>query len=202
GNGATVTLSGGATATQIANASGNYTFSGLASGTYTVTPTRSGFTFTPASTQVSVAGANVTGVNFAGSNSTGETIFTTQTPSVTNVSDSSTTNYELGTVFKTDVAGQIKAIRFWKASSETGTHTGHIWSSTGALLATVTFASETASGWQQQALAAPLSIAANTSYVVSVNTGNTFYVASNSGLATSVVNQDLSTIVGNNGVYI
>jgi hypothetical protein len=37
--------------------------------------------------------------------------------------------------------------------------------------------------------------------VVTVNTGSTYYVATNSGLATSVVNGNLRTPVGNNGVY-
>jgi hypothetical protein len=68
-------------------------------------------------------------------------------------------------------------------------------------LASVTFSGETASGWQQQNLTTPLSILANTQYVVSVNTGNNYYVATSGGLASSVVNGDLSTVVGNNGVY-
>jgi hypothetical protein len=99
------------------------------------------------------------------------------------------------------VAGQVTAIRFWKDSNETGTHTGRIWSTTGQVLASVTFSGETASGWQQQNLTTPLSILANTQYVVSVNTGNNYYVATSGGLASSVVNGDLSTVVGNNGVY-
>ena len=65
GNAATVTLSGAATATTTANASGNYTFSGLANGAYTVTPSKTGYTFTPASQNVTVNGANVTAGNFS-----------------------------------------------------------------------------------------------------------------------------------------
>ena len=80
--------------------------------------------------------------------------------------------YELGMRFKSDVAGQITAIRFWKTPTETGTHVGRIWTTGGTLLASVTFTGETASGWQQQALATPLAIAANTEYIVSVPTGS------------------------------
>ena len=47
GNGATVTLSGAANATVTADASGNYQFSGLGNGSYTVTPSKAGFNFTP-----------------------------------------------------------------------------------------------------------------------------------------------------------
>src|SRR5882757_5125915 len=65
GNGATVALSGAATASTIADASGNYTFSGLANGSYTVTPSKTGFTFTPLNKAVTVNGANQSGVSFA-----------------------------------------------------------------------------------------------------------------------------------------
>jgi hypothetical protein len=128
-----------------------------------------------------------------------QTLFTTQIPALPNVHVGP---YELGTEFKSSVSGHIAAIRFWKSNSETGQHIGHIWSASGQLLASVTFASETASGWQQQSLPSPLAIAANTVYVVSVNSGgNAYYAATTTGLATQVINQNLSTVLGNNGVY-
>ena len=64
GANATVALSGTSDASTTADASGNYTFSGLANGSYTITPSKSGYTFTPASQPTTVSGANVTGVNF------------------------------------------------------------------------------------------------------------------------------------------
>jgi hypothetical protein len=200
-NGATVTLSAGGTtvATTLETTSGTFSFSNLANGSYVVTPSLASYVFNPTSTAVIVNGANVTGVSFSASDP--ETLFTTQTPAITGASDGSNVNYELGTLLQSDIAGQITAIRFWKDANETGTHTGHIWSSSGTLLATVTFTSETASGWQVQNLTTPLAITANTSYVVSVNTGNTYYVATTSGLASKVTNVDLSTVVGNNGVF-
>ncbi|HEY5580020.1 MAG TPA: carboxypeptidase regulatory-like domain-containing protein [Rhodoferax sp.] len=60
--GATITLTGGTIATT--DASGNYSFTGLANGSYTVTPTKAGNAFSPSSLAVSVSGANVTGTNF------------------------------------------------------------------------------------------------------------------------------------------
>jgi LmbE family N-acetylglucosaminyl deacetylase len=129
-----------------------------------------------------------------------ESLFTTQTPTITGKSDG--VNLELGMLFQSDTAGQITGIRFWKDASETGLHTGTIWSASGTRLASVTFCNETASGWQVQSLATPLSINANTTYVVSVNTGDTYYVDSNGGLASSITNMDLSNVVtANNGVY-
>jgi len=64
GSGATVVLSGAAGATTTTDASGNFTFTGLANGNYAVTPSDSGFTFTPANKSVAVSGGNQTGVNF------------------------------------------------------------------------------------------------------------------------------------------
>src|SRR5206468_5043255 len=66
GNGATVTLSGTASATTTANSSGAYSFTGLANGTYTITPSRTGYTFSPRSATVTISGANITsGADFA-----------------------------------------------------------------------------------------------------------------------------------------
>jgi hypothetical protein len=66
GSGAIVTLSqsGSIIATATADANGNYGFTSVANGTYTVTPTRSGFSFTPVNRAVTVNGANLTAINF------------------------------------------------------------------------------------------------------------------------------------------
>jgi Abnormal spindle-like microcephaly-assoc'd, ASPM-SPD-2-Hydin/Protein of unknown function (DUF1573) len=65
GSGTTLTLSGAASsATTTADGSGNYTFVGLANGTYTIAPSHAGFTFSPSSQSMTINGANVTGVNF------------------------------------------------------------------------------------------------------------------------------------------
>ncbi|HPC84077.1 MAG TPA: pre-peptidase C-terminal domain-containing protein [Thermoanaerobaculaceae bacterium] len=74
--GATVTA-GGVSAT--ADASGNYTVSGLTAGTYTVTPAKSGCTFTPASRSVTL-GPNATGVSFTATCGTGDTQLTSGVP--------------------------------------------------------------------------------------------------------------------------
>lgn len=61
-----VTISDGAGHTATSNISGTYTLSGLPAGTYTLTPGKSGYTFSPSSRQASVP-PNKTGVNFTGS---------------------------------------------------------------------------------------------------------------------------------------
>jgi hypothetical protein len=134
-------------------------------------------------------------------NGPAQTLFTSQTPAETGVTDGLGVEYELGMLFQADVPGQITAVRYWKDANDNGTHTGNIWSAAGQLLASVTFTNETASGWQQQTLAAPLSIPAGFAYVVSVNTASSYYVATDNGLAAQIVNQHLFTVAGTNGFY-
>ena len=74
-----------------------------------------------------------------------QTLLSTQTPVDMASSDGATVNYELGMRFSATVAGQIKAIRFYKSAQETGTHIGRIFAASGQQLAQVTFAGE--SGW-------------------------------------------------------
>jgi Carboxypeptidase regulatory-like domain len=63
--GVLITLSGTATGNTTTDASGNYSFTGLAAGDYTVTPSLAGFVFNPVSDVVTVSGAAVIGNNFA-----------------------------------------------------------------------------------------------------------------------------------------
>jgi invasion protein IalB len=78
GNGAALTLSGAASTTTTADSSGNYIFSGLPNGTYTVVPSHAGYTFIPSSQSMTVNGANVAGVNFTDSAAAVAPTITTQ----------------------------------------------------------------------------------------------------------------------------
>jgi len=60
----TMTLSGDASDTTTTDESGNYVFSDLADGSYTVTPSMNGYTFTPLESPVPVVGADETNVDF------------------------------------------------------------------------------------------------------------------------------------------
>ncbi|HYP02428.1 MAG TPA: carboxypeptidase regulatory-like domain-containing protein, partial [Pyrinomonadaceae bacterium] len=65
--GVTVTLSGSQNATTTTDASGNYSFAGVAAGgNYTVTPTLNGYTFAPPSRTVNNLSANQTALDFTG----------------------------------------------------------------------------------------------------------------------------------------
>jgi len=63
-SGVSVALTGSSTTTTTTDPLGNYTFAGLGSGTYTVTPTAAGYTFNPGAQTVMISGANISGVNF------------------------------------------------------------------------------------------------------------------------------------------
>ena len=88
-----------------------------------------------------------------------------------------------------------------RAQARPGIHTGRLWSAAGTLLAQQQFATETDSGWQTQALAAPFTLQPGTTYTISVN-ANAFFGSTLSGLATQNVSGPLRTVAdGSNGVY-
>jgi hypothetical protein len=82
---------------------------------------------------------------------------------------------EFGVRFTADYDGYITGIRFYKASTNNGTHIGHLWTNTGALLAFATFTSESSSGWQQVNFSNPVPVTANTVYVASYFTSSGHY---------------------------
>ena len=64
GGSGTSLVIGGALLVTTADATGNFNFTGVPNGTYTVTPGKYGYTFSPPNRSVTINGANVTGVNF------------------------------------------------------------------------------------------------------------------------------------------
>jgi len=111
----------------------------------------------------------------------------------------------LGVKFSTASSGSVTGIRFYKATTNTGTHIGSLWSATGTLLASATFSGETASGWQQVNFSTPVSITANTTYIASYLAPKGHYSDTSSGFASSGVKnpplQALANSTSPNGVY-
>jgi hypothetical protein len=113
---------------------------------------------------------------------------------------------ELGVKFRADSNGTITGIRFYKASTNTGTHVAKLWSITGQLLASATFTGETASGWQQVNFSNPVSITANTVYVASYYANVGHYADdqnyfANNGVDNSPLHALQNGVSGFNGVY-
>jgi hypothetical protein len=88
-------------------------------------------------------------------------------PASADVDSGDKNSIEVGFKFTSDVYGMVNGIRFYKASTNTGTHIGNLWTASGQLLASATFTTETASGWQQVNFAQPVLISPNTTYIAS-----------------------------------
>jgi Domain of unknown function (DUF4082)/Bacterial Ig-like domain len=109
--------------------------------------------------------------------------------------------------FRSDVAGFITGMRFYQFGTNTGTHSGSLWSNTGTLLATSSFSqNETGAGWQQLTFPVPVAITANTTYVASYHTNVGRYAASSSYFDVGVDNPPLHALAdgvdGSSGVYL
>ncbi|WP_455132091.1 DUF4082 domain-containing protein [Microbacterium aurum] len=115
--------------------------------------------------------------------------------------DADASPVELGLAFQTSTAGEVRAIRFYKATGNGGVHTGSLWGPNGQRLATVTFANETATGWQSATLDSPVTITPGAVYTVSYFAPQGHPSYASGALAGSVTSGPLSTIAGNNGRY-
>lgn len=131
--------------------------------------------------------------------STTYTLLGAETPAVSSVNDGTTV--QLGMTFSSSVDGRITALRFFKATGDSGTHTGVLWSSTGQRLATVEFQNETASGWQRAILSNPVAVTAGSSYTVSYVSSQGRYVTTGDYFSTAKVSGPLTAASGVNGVY-
>lgn len=128
------------------------------------------------------------------------------TPSQVDSGDSN--SVEVGVKFRADYNGYITGIRFYKSSTNTGTHIGNLWTASGSLLASATFTNETGSGWQQVNFSNPVAITANTVYVASYFAPQGHYSATSEFFASSGLDnppihllQNGANGVGPNGVY-
>ena len=130
---------------------------------------------------------------------TAEGLFTSaQTPAVLSDPDSAQVN--LGVKFVASEAGSIAGLTYYRGTGDTGTHTGSLWSSAGQLLATATFAAETASGWQTVYFSGPVTIAPNATYVASYHS-NGHYAATGDYFGATYTNGSLATPGPAAGVY-
>lgn len=127
------------------------------------------------------------------------TLLGQQTPATASVADNDAV--ELGMAFTSSVAGDVTAIRFHKGTGNTGTHLGRLWSSSGTLLASVTFTDETAAGWQTAELATPYTLTAGETYVVSYLAPNGHYSATGGAFASPVTSGPLTAAASGNGRF-
>lgn len=120
-----------------------------------------------------------------------ETIFTTQTPTVTGSGGQDV----LGTRFYSSVDGTITKVRMYADAQASGTHTITIWEyDTKTLLAGPFDWEITAgtTGWIEYELPTPLAITANTKYVVAISVGpNGLYAKGENQMSAPITNGNL-----------
>jgi hypothetical protein len=126
------------------------------------------------------------------------------TPTKPDSGDTSAVN--VGVKFTTSTAGAVTGVRFYKAATNVGTHTGSLWTAAGQLLGSVTFSNETASGWQTATFSQQIPVSANTTYVVSYlapsghySADANYFTSQSAGITPITATQAGGTAV--NGVY-
>ena len=120
------------------------------------------------------------------------------TPTTASTADTATV--QLGVKFRADVDGTVNGVRFYKGPLNVGTHTGSLWTSSGTLLATVTFTGESSTGWQTAFFSSAVNITADTTYIVAYTAPSGGYAVTVGGLSTAVDSGPLHTLPGG-GVY-
>jgi hypothetical protein len=106
---------------------------------------------------------------------TGVNLFGDTVPSTESAAD--TGALEVGMRFRSTVAGRLDGMRFFKGPLNGGVHVGHLWTTTGVLLATAYFMNESASGWQYAPFDIAVDIEANNDHVVSYQAPQGGYAA-------------------------
>ena len=129
----------------------------------------------------------------------GYTLLGGATPTVTTSGDLN--SIELGVRFTADRDGQVAGVRFYKGTGNTGTHTGTLWSASGAALATGTFQNESAGGWQTLLFSAPVAVTAGAVYTASYHAPNGNY-SYTSGYFSGGLNAPPLHATADNGSYL
>jgi hypothetical protein len=145
----------------------------------------------PASIRVNVAG--------------GPTVWTSRS-APDNKQHNDPNSVELGMKFRSNVAGFVTGIRFFKGPNNKGPHVGSLWSVDGRKLASLTFDKVKEEGWQAAYFASPVPISANTTYVVSYFAPKGWYAADARFFTKEVRSGPLTALAdgadGPNGVFI
>jgi hypothetical protein len=161
-----------------------------------------------------IAACSVEGVNGEGEDldstsdalAAGEVTLFRSTDRPTILADTDTKAVELGVRFRSDVAGTVTGIRYYRSAANTGAHTAHLWSSAGTLLASATFPNATTTGWQTVRFPTAVAITAGRTYVASYHTDVGRYSADVSyftgkGKDTPPLHAPTDTASAHNGVY-
>jgi endonuclease/exonuclease/phosphatase family metal-dependent hydrolase len=113
---------------------------------------------------------------------------------------------EVGVRFRSNVAGTVEALRFYRGTGNSSGYTARLWTSTGTLLAQVPVRDVRIPGWQEGLLSKPVTLTAGATYVVSYYSSNGQFARDVDGFASALVSGNLTApagaSVGGNGVYV
>ena len=124
------------------------------------------------------------------------------TPAGTASDTNTTQGVELGLQFTSDVSGYVTGIQFYHVSQDTGATVGHLWDNNGALMEPVTFATNSAVGWQEADFSQPKWITAGHVYTVSYSDAADRFGATGSyNFASGGQAAPLHSLTTGNGVF-
>lgn len=107
---------------------------------------------------------------------------------------------ELGLRIRPNVNGKTSTVKFFKSRQDTAiTHTVNIWNANGELLGTGQSKNESKKGWQSVVLAKPVTMTANSTYVISYHTAK--YVATNNYFKADITKGPITIFGSRNGVF-
>lgn len=107
----------------------------------------------------------------------------------------------LGMKFRASVPGQITGVRFYKVPGDGSQHVGLLYDAANPThaLAAVTFAGETAYGWQKATFSPAVSIDANKTYVIAYYSPLGYYASTSPAFAQPVINGPLHGLAYSEG---
>jgi hypothetical protein len=127
-----------------------------------------------------------------------ENLMGNATPATVDSADASP--YTFGMRFKVAADGHVKGARFYKATTNTGTHTAFLWSinqtsgAFGSILAQKNFSGESASGWQSVTFDAEVAVTPGTIYKIGVFMPAGHYSYTTSYFTSDVVNGNITGV--------
>jgi len=121
-----------------------------------------------------------------------------ETPAVLDPGDTAAVELGMRMVAEKDL--RLHALRYYQGPGGIGSHTGTVWDSSGAQLATASFASTNEQGWHTAYLSTALDVTEGTEFTVSYHAPNGGYVHTPAQFADGKSNDDLR-LEGSNGVF-
>jgi len=144
-----------------------------------------------ASSAAGVAMASASTWTFTTAAQTFSLFSTTQAPTTANAANGLAVPTTVGVRFSSNRAGKVTAIRYYAASTNTGT-TVSLWNATGTTKLATATTTGTGTGWRTATFTTPVNITAGTTYVASYYTASGRYSSTSSTFSSALTSGPLS----------